>query len=117
MHISSALSMFREERPTDRIDEIKKQKYERAARQALCDLVGFDQLLQDEMDLMLTAAAAGQLMDHAMFDLMIKVRTHHAAAMNGLLELDDNQERNALIAYSDAVHDLMLRLHAKGSMF
>ncbi|MDX1975172.1 MAG: hypothetical protein SFT92_05805 [Rickettsiales bacterium] len=103
--------MHNEEIPSFLSDSPIHRKYVRAARNALYNMISFDEQLSDEIDSLLAVAAAGQSIDHTLYQKMSIAHEHFLKVMSGMRSLDDDSERHLLIEYGDSIHDIMLHIH------
>lgn len=94
-------------------ESIGKEKNARIARDALRDLMLFNNALESEMQSMMSAVQKGAQLDHLMFDKMTVVKDKYNYAMSGFKAFDDEMERFALTSLADAIQDLMFYLHSR----
>ena len=92
-----------------------EERHTRIAREALRDLMQFNNALESEMHAMMAAVSKGSWLDHALLDKMNVVRKKYGYAMSGFKSFDDEMQRFALTALADAIQDLMFYLHTRRS--
>lgn len=87
-----------------------EQKHDRIARVCLQDMLVFHDALNQEIDKL--HHAGGDISQYqALLEKMVAVREKYSHAMCNLRESKNNRECQALIAYADAIQDLMVYLH------
>ena len=91
------------------------EKHESIAHRSLQDLIAFYQVVENEMQQMLEKQVKGVAYDIDLFERMSVVKEQYKYVMTGFLELDDNSQRNALIAFADTVQDLMKYIHTRSA--
>ena len=77
------------------------------ARNALRDLMLFNNAIQGEMQKMRSEAKKGVLIDSALYEKMLRVQNSYDYAMTGFKAFDDEMERAALTSLSEAIDDLL----------
>ena len=91
------------------------EKHERIARESLRSMVMFSDTLKSEIRRLTAEEAAGAPIDRALLDKMIVVKSKYIHVMAGFMELDDDEQRRALIVFADAVQDIVKHLHTPRS--
>lgn len=94
-------------------ETIGKEKNARIARDALRDLMLFNNALESEMQQMMSAMQKGAQLDAQLLDKMTTAKEKYNYAMTGFKAFDDEMERYALTALADAIQDLMFYLHSR----
>ena len=92
---------------------ISLDKHERVARRSLQDIIIFYQAVEAEMQRMEAEEAKGNAIDSKLFARMTAVKEQYKRVMSGFLELDDNEQRHALITFSDTIQDLIKYIHMR----
>lgn len=92
-------------------ESIGKEKNSRIARDALRDLMLFNNALETEMQSIMSSAQKGAKIDPMLVDKMTTVKDKYNYAMTGFKAFDDDMERYALTSLADAIQDLMFYLH------
>lgn len=92
---------------------IGKEKTARIARDALRDIMLFNNALETEMQTLMSAVNKGAALDHQLLDKMTIVKEKYNYAMTGFTAFDDEMQRYALTALADAIQDLMFYLHRR----
>ena len=90
-----------------------KEKNERIARDALRDLMLFNNTLETELQSLKLSAQKDASTDQLLIDKMTFVKEKYNYAMAGFKAFDDEMERFALTALADAIQDLMFYLHKR----
>jgi hypothetical protein len=96
-------------------DTMSKEKDARIARDALRDLMLFNNSLESEMQRINATAENGGVHDAKLMSKMALVKEKYNYAMSGFKAFDDEMERFALTSLADAIQDLMFYLHNKRS--
>ncbi len=90
-----------------------REKNQRIARDALRDLMMFSNLLESDLQQLVSMADKGQPVDTRLVALMSSVRDKYHSAMSGLKTLNDEMESYAMTSLADAIQDLMYYLHQR----
>lgn len=94
-------------------ESVGKEKNARIARDALRDLMLFNNALESEMHNMMLSVQKGVKLDQQLVDKMTVVKDKYNYAMTGFKAFDDEMQRFALTALADAIQDLMFYLHGR----
>ena len=92
-------------------ESMTKEKNSRIARDALRDLMLFNNALESELQAINAAAQKGSTVDAELLRKMTTVKEKYNYAMSGFKAFDDEMERFALTSLADAIQDLMFYLH------
>src|SRR5689334_14456359 len=87
------------------------QKHERAARESIHHMIEFNSTVEKEILNIKEAERHGHPADAEMMQKLLAVKEGFANAMDGMRRLDATGARHKLIAYSDALRDLMAYYH------
>ena len=89
------------------------EKHERVARQSLHDIIVFYQALEKEIQAILAKKAKGVEYDAELLERMSVVKEKYHLAMDGFLELSENEQRHVLMVFADSIQDLMKYVHGR----
>lgn|GEM_PF-4389221 len=94
-------------------ESLGHERHHRAAMTSLRDIIVFHHAVKKEMQVVEDSVARGGHLDRDLYKKMVAVDETYKAVMSGFMHLNDDEQRHALITFSDAVKDLMGYVHHK----
>lgn len=89
------------------------EKHQIIALEALRNFQSLNDAVEQEIERIKAAACEGEPVDHDLLRKMAAVQEHYSRIMNSAREYNEVQERHALIAFADAIQDMIIHLHGQ----